>query len=136
MRNKRYDSFTRKLFKEHLNGQNELDLYAEYFTQFMGEMKNMMRYMQSLDNRALDMKRMIENFSKTEKIVDCNLLDRYAKPVADRKCHSRTEDSIAGVIQVENEEENVLKYVFLRIKTRLSKLKSLVIKCCLKRRYC
>ncbi len=96
LRNKRYDSNTRKLFKEDLN-QNEIDIYADYFSQFINEIKNMMRYMDSLNNRALDLKKMLEGFLYTEKIVDCNLLDENAKPVADRRYHFKTENSIIKV---------------------------------------
>lgn len=97
LRNKRFDSFTRKLFKEHLNGLNELDIYGDYMTQLIGEMKNLMRFMDLVNNRGIDLRKMVNSLAITEKVVDSNLVDRNAKPLEDRKIHIKTEVSIHEV---------------------------------------
>lgn len=93
----------RKLFKEHSNGVNEIDVYSDYFSKFIQVIKEMMRSMDSLNNRAFDLKRMLDNFSITEKVVDCNLLDFNAKAEEDRNFHNGLERSILRVTKREND---------------------------------
>jgi hypothetical protein len=90
------------LFKEHLNGINEIDVYSDYFSKFIDLIKDMMRSIDSLNNRAFDLKRMLDNFSITEKVVDCNLIDFNAKAEEDRGFHSGLERSIINVVFVDN----------------------------------
>ncbi len=61
-----------------------------------------MRSIDSLNNRAFDLKRMLDNFSITEKVVDCNLIDFNAKAEEDRGFHSGLERSIINVVFVNN----------------------------------
>ena len=56
-----------------------------------------MRRTDTLNNRAFDLKRMLDNFSITEKVVDCNLLDFNATAEQDRAFHSGLERSIINV---------------------------------------
>ena len=97
MRNKAFNSNARRLFGVNSSGKNNLDVFAEIFSQMIAEIKNLMRLVSLLDNRGSELRRMLDNFAVPEKVIDSNLSDSLLKPGGDRKRASNTEASIKQV---------------------------------------
>ena len=97
MRNKAFNANARKLFGLNSSGKNNLDVFADIFSQMIVEMKSLMRLVSLLDNRGSELRRMLDNFGVPEKVIDSNLSDSLLKPSGDRKRASNTESSIKKV---------------------------------------
>lgn len=94
LRNKSFNVYARSKFGQNSSGTNNIDLISNILTQFMSELKSMMRLIALLDHNAVDLRRMLENLKLIEKTIDSNLNDRKLKPADQRNANMMTEDSL------------------------------------------
>jgi hypothetical protein len=94
LRNKSFNVNARSKFGQNSNGSNNIDLISNLLTQFISELKSMVRLITLLDHNAVELRRMLENLKLVEKTIDSNLNDRNLRPTDQRNANIMTEASI------------------------------------------
>ena len=97
MRNKSYDINSRKLFANDSNNSNQLDQCGQLFSQLIVHSENLLLAYNKLNVSANELKKIYENLSISESLIDKNVWDRELRPGFEQSNFVNTQNSIEKV---------------------------------------